>query len=98
MAMLEIKDLEVLTFTDQDIKNLQLDIQNLNNQLNSLSDEIKRKDQLNITKNNIDDVNILVSLEKKENETEVNIQPTSIKPRISIQEIDDRLLTIDDFL
>ena len=52
----------------------------------------------NITKNNIDDVNILVSLEKKENETEVNIQPTSIKPRISIQEIDDRLLTIDDFL
>ena len=52
----------------------------------------------NITKNNIDDVNILVSLEKKENETEVNIQPTSTKPRISIQEIDDRLLTIDDFL
>ena len=52
----------------------------------------------NITKNNIDDVNILVSLKKKENETEVNIQPTSTKPRISIQEIDDRLLTIDDFL
>ena len=51
-----------------------------------------------ITKNNIDDVNILVSLEKKEKEVEVNIQPTSTKPRISIQEIDDRLLTIDDFL
>ena len=51
-----------------------------------------------ITKNNIEDVNILVSLEKKEKEVEVNIQPTSTKPRISIQEIDDRLLTIDDFL
>lgn len=49
----EIKDIEVLTFTDQDIKTLQSDIQDLNNQLNSLSDEIKRKDQLNITKNNI---------------------------------------------
>ena len=51
-----------------------------------------------IAKNNIEDVNILVSLEKKEKEVEVNIQPTTTKPRISIQEIDDRLLTIDDFL
>ena len=51
-----------------------------------------------ITKNNIEDVNILLSLEKKAKEVEVNIQPTTTKPRISIQEIDDRLLTIDDFL
>ena len=51
-----------------------------------------------IMKNNIEDVNILVSLEKKEKEVEINIQPTTTKPRISIQEIDDRLLTIDDFL
>ena len=61
------------------------------------------REKRNITQNKLAteagiSASYVASLEKKENETEVNIQPTSIKPRISIQEIDDRLLTIDDFL
>ena len=51
-----------------------------------------------ISKKNIKDVNIQVSLVKKEEEEKVNIQKTIEKPKISLKEIDDRLLTIDDIL
>ena len=52
----------------------------------------------NITKKNIKDANVEVSLIKNEVDEEINIKPTSEKPKISLKEIDDRLLTIDDFL
>ena len=52
----------------------------------------------NITKKNIKDANVEVSLVKNEVDAEINIKPTSEKPKISLKEIDDRLLTIDDFL
>ena len=52
----------------------------------------------NITKKNIKDANVEVSLVKNEVDEEINIKPTSEKPKISLKEIDDRLLTIDDFL
>jgi len=51
-----------------------------------------------ISKKNIKDVNIQVNLIKKEEEEKVNIQKMIEKPKLSIKEIDDRLLTIDDFL
>lgn len=52
-----------------------------------------------ITKDKIYDVNTLVSLTKKEEEIDVNIKNTpSVKPKITLKEIDERLLTIDDFL
>ncbi len=51
-----------------------------------------------ITKDKIYDVNVLVSLTKEE-KIETNIKENSlIKPKITIKEIDERLLTIDDFL
>ena len=52
----------------------------------------------NITKKNIKDANVEVSLVKNEVDAEINIKPTREKPKISLKEIDDRLLTIDDFL
>ena len=51
-----------------------------------------------ITKDKILDVNVLVSLTKKDEKIETNIKNTVTKPRITIKEIDERLLTIDDFL
>ena len=54
-----------------------------------------------IIKNNIDDVFIYTDLIKKENLNSVDNDketPVPKKDRINLQEIDDRLLTIDDFL
>ena len=51
-----------------------------------------------IIKDKILDVNVLVSLTKKDEKIETNIKNTVTKPRITIKEIDERLLTIDDFL
>ena len=54
-----------------------------------------------IIKNNIDDVFIYTDLIKKENLNSVDNDketPVPKKYRINLQEIDDRLLTIDDFL
>ena len=53
-----------------------------------------------ITKKQLTDVNVVVELIKKDTEEIVNIKENVNieKPRISIKEIDDRLLTIDDFL
>ena len=53
-----------------------------------------------IIKNNIDDVFIYTDLIKKEdfNSTDNKETPVPKKDRINLQEIDDRLLTIDDFL
>lgn len=51
-----------------------------------------------ITKDKILDVNVLISLTKKDEKIETNIKNTITKPRITIKEIDERLLTIDDFL
>lgn len=51
-----------------------------------------------ISKKTINDINIQVSLIKKEEEEVVNIKETQEKPRPSLKEIDERLLTIDDFL
>ena len=51
-----------------------------------------------ITKKKLLDVNLEVSLIKKEEEISINIKENVEKPRISLKEIDDRLLTIDDFL
>ena len=50
----------------------------------------------NISKKEIQDVNILVSLEKSNDIS--SIKEVSEKPKISLKEIDERLLTIDDFL
>ena len=50
----------------------------------------------NISKKAIIDVNIKVTLEKTNNIS--SISENVEKPRISIKEIDERLLTIDDFL
>lgn len=51
-----------------------------------------------ITKKQISDVSIDVNLVKKEESENVNIIKSVEKPRISLKEIDERLLTIDDFL
>ena len=51
-----------------------------------------------ISKKDIRDANLKVSLIKKEDNNNINIKENVEKPRISIKEIDDRLLTIDDFL
>ena len=51
----------------------------------------------NITKKSIKDINIEVSLVKNDT-AEINIKPMKEKTKISLKEIDDRLLTIDDFL
>ena len=51
-----------------------------------------------ISKKNINDINIQVSLIKKDEEEVINIKETQEKPRPSLKEIDERLLTIDDFL
>ena len=51
-----------------------------------------------ITKKDITDVNISITLQKKEEINKVEIKEVSEKPKISIKEIDERLLTIDDFL
>ena len=51
-----------------------------------------------ISKKNILDCNLKVSLIKKDDITENNIKEVKEKPKISLKEIDERLLTIDDFL
>ena len=52
----------------------------------------------NISKKNIIDCNIKVDLVKKEEKTNIKINENVEKPKISLKEIDERLLTIDDFL
>ena len=62
---------------------------------------VKIKKIISIIKNNIDDVFIYTDLIKKENLNSVDNDketPVPKKDRINLQEIDDRLLTIDDFL
>lgn len=49
----EIKNIEVLNFTEKDIKSLQEDISKLNGQLNSLSEDIKKKEDLTNKKGTI---------------------------------------------
>ena len=51
-----------------------------------------------ISKNKIIDCQIEVNLEKKIEEKEINLNPTIEKTQMSLKEIDDKLLTIDDFL
>ena len=51
----------------------------------------------NISKKEIIDANIKVNLEKKDNNIP-SIKEDVEKPKISLKEIDERLLTIDDFL
>ncbi len=52
----------------------------------------------NISKKDIIDCNIKVNLIKKDNEEKININENVEKPKVSLKEIDERLLTIDDFL
>ena len=51
-----------------------------------------------ISKKEIIDANISVSLQKKTDNNISSIKETPEKPKISLKEIDERLLTIDDFL
>lgn len=52
-----------------------------------------------ITKNDLTDVNVDVELQKKEEEEiELIVPDTKEKPRPNLKEIDEKLLTIDDFL
>ncbi len=51
-----------------------------------------------ITKKDLIDVNLLVELTKKDTNVKVEIEEPKEKPKISLKEIDEKLLTIDDFL
>ncbi len=51
-----------------------------------------------ITKKEIIDVNVLIGLVKKDEDTKVEIIEPVEKPKVSLKEIDEKLLTIDDFL
>ena len=51
-----------------------------------------------ISKKTIIDVNVKTTLIKKDDKIEPNIKEMTEKPKISLKEIDERLLTIDDFL
>ena len=50
------------------------------------------------TKKTITDVALKVELEKKNSKEEIKIETPTEKPRPSLKEIDEKLLTIDDFL
>ncbi len=50
------------------------------------------------TKKSITDVALNVELEKKNSKEEIKIETPTEKPRPSLKEIDEKLLTIDDFL
>ena len=52
----------------------------------------------NITKEKIVDAYSIIKLVKKDDNEEVNIKEEIKKARPSLKEIDERLLTIDDFL
>ena len=52
----------------------------------------------NIVKDKIKDAYQVITLMKKDEEIKVNIEETSNKKRTSIKEIDERLMTIDDFI
>ena len=51
-----------------------------------------------ISKKEIIDCNVKVSLVKLDEKVETKISEQSQKPKISLKEIDEKLLTIDDFL
>ena len=51
-----------------------------------------------ITKKKIESSYYLESLIKKENKNVVNIEKTEEKPKVSLKEIDERLMTIDDYI
>ena len=52
----------------------------------------------NITKKKIVDAYLLATLVKKNMEEDTNIKEQKEKPRISLKEIDERLITIDDYI
>ena len=52
----------------------------------------------NITKKKITDAFLVCSLVKKNDKEEANISENQDKPRISLKEIDERLITIDDYI
>ena len=51
-----------------------------------------------ITKKIINDAFVVVNLEKKNDTKEINISKEVEKPRTSLKEIDERLITIDDYI
>ena len=52
----------------------------------------------NITKKKIVDAYLLATLVKKNMEEDTNIKEQKEKPRVSLKEIDERLITIDDYI
>ena len=52
----------------------------------------------NIVKDKIKDAYQIINLTKKDEEVKTSIKETTSKNRPSLKEIDERLMTIDDFI